>query len=242
MDKKKLKRTIAGVLAALSLTGCGKKSDCEIPTRHVHKYTKEITSDISIDRYVDDEHLNNHGYNWTEDYLEITQNDEEYYKLLAKKQLFVGEDNWDYLYNLMASQHDYLMFYYEYYTTETYTTTDDKGNVTIHTRQVHHDGWHGKASDSDNTGLTRLYHHRYYGYRIINDGDKLRLEESPAVDDIRDIIFDYPYFSDQPIIEVYEQYKFKRKELPELSVDDFDVFTGPDLSTSELDKNKVKTK
>ena len=27
MDKKKLKRTIAGVLAALSLTGCGKKSD-----------------------------------------------------------------------------------------------------------------------------------------------------------------------------------------------------------------------
>lgn len=238
MDNKKLKRTIAGVLAALSLTGCGKKSDCKIPTRHVHKYTKEINDNISINRYVDDEHLNNHGYNWTDEYLEITKNDEEYYKLLSKNDLFVGEDNWDYLYNLMANQNDYLMFYYEYYTTETYTTVDEDGDITFHTIEVHHDGWHKNANDSDNTGLTRLYHHRYYGYRIVNDGGKPKLEQSKAVDDIRDVIFDYPYFNDYPIVTVYEQYKFKKKELSELSVDDFDVFTGPNLATNELNKDK----
>lgn len=241
MNKNKLRKTAAGVLAALFLTGCGKKSDCDIPTRHVHRYEKEITEDITIDRYVDSEYLRNSGYNWTDDYLEITRDDEEYYKLLAKKELFVGEDNWDYLYYLMSNKHDYLMFYYEYWTTETYTTTDDKGKTEIHTRRVHHDGWHTNAGDSDNTGLTRLYHHRYYGYRIINEDNKLRLERSPAVDDIRDIIFDYPYFSDEPTTEVYEQFKFNRRELTSLSVDDFDVFTGPDLSTCDLYRGKVKT-
>ena len=44
-------------LMALSivLSGCGKKSDCEIPTRHVHRYTKQVTQDIEM---LDSELLN----------------------------------------------------------------------------------------------------------------------------------------------------------------------------------------
>lgn len=241
MDKKKLKKIIATALATLSLTGCSKKSECEIPSRHVHKYVKQITDDISIEKYRDSEYLWYYGYDWTPDYMEITKDDEKYYELLADNSLFVGEDNWDYLYNLMSNKHDYLMFYYEYWTEEEYYTTDSDGDRHRHTRRVYHDGWHKNPLDSDNTGRTRLYHHKYYGYRIINDGKKIKVEKSGLVDDIRDVIFDYPYFTEDSISKVYKEYKFNRRDLKYLSPDDFDDFAGPDLSTNELNIEKVKT-
>ena len=241
MNKKKLRNATATILATLMLSACGEKSECDIPNRHVHKYVKEISEDISIEKYIDDEHLVNHGYNWTPTYVEINKNDEKFYKILNKKNLMVGTDNWNYLYNLMANNHDYLLFYYEYWTTEMYTTTDGKGNVEVHTRRVHHDGWHRDPYDSDNTGKTRLCHHRYYGYRLVNDENKIKLERSKSVDDIRDVISDYPYFEEDPTDIVYETYFYNNWELKYLSPYDFDVFTGPDLSTSELNLNKAKT-
>ena len=70
-----------------------------------------------------------------------------------------------------------------------------------------------------------------------------KLEESPAVDDIREIINDYQYFPEDCVTEVYETFKFSRSELPYLSPSDFDTFKGPDLSnkTIELENNKVKS-
>ena len=77
------------LVATMAFSACGKKSECEIPTRHVHKYTKQVTDDITIEKYLDNEHLNSFGYHWNKDYIEIT-----------------GVDNWDYLYNEMSSHHD----------------------------------------------------------------------------------------------------------------------------------------
>ena len=242
MNKDTTKKFMSLVLLLSLLSGCGKKSDCEIPTRHVHKYTKEITDDITIEKYLDDEHLNNYGYQWNSDYIEITKDDEELYKLLNSKGLFEGLNNWEYLYNEMASHHDYLMFYYEYYTTEIYTTTDDEGNITTHTQQVYHDGWHSNPYDSDNTGKTRLYHHRYYGYRVIYKDGKFKLEKSDAVDDVREIINDYPYFSEGCVEEVYEQFRFYKSELPFLSPEDFDTFNQPDLENKNLYTGKTRIK
>ena len=230
------------LILSMILSGCGKKSNCEIPSRHVHRYTKQVTDDIEIEKYLDNEHLTVGGYHWTDDYIEINSYDESLYKFMNKKNLFEGKNNWEYLYYQMANHHDYLMFYYEYWTTETYTTTDSKGNIQIHTRQVYHDGWHTNPYDLDNTGKTRLYHHRYFGYRIIYEDGKFKVEKSDAVDDIRDIIDEYPYFTEKCVTEVYQQFKFKRSELPYLKPTDFSVFTGPDLSNTSLENGKVRTR
>ena len=122
------------LILSMTLTGCGKKSNCEVPSRHVHRYTKQVTDDIEIEKYLDNEHLVVGGYNWDENYIEITKNDEELYHVMEKNNLFEGKNNWNYLYNEMVSHPDYLEFYYYYTTIETYTTVDDKGNVNI---QIH---------------------------------------------------------------------------------------------------------
>lgn len=230
------------LVTGMIISGCGEKSECELPTRHVHKYIKQISDDIKIEKYMDDERLNIYGYKWTDNYIEITKNDEKIYKIIDGKNLFEGKNNWEYLYNMMASHHDYLEFYYEYTTIETYTVTDSEGNVQVKTRTVEHNGWHTDPYDSDNTGKTRLYHHRYYGYRIVNNNGKFRIETSPAVDDVREIIYDYPYFKEDCVTEVYEQFKFSKRELPYLSPEDFDVFEGPDLENKDLSIEKTKIK
>ena len=234
MKKSTKCKLLSGLLSVVLLSGCGEKSDCELPTRHVHRYIKEINSEIVVDRYIDSEKLSYDGFNWTPEYIEINKNDEKLYKLITKKDLINGIDNFDYLYNIMANHHDYLMFYYEYYTTEVYTTTDEDGHVEMHTKRVRHDGWHSNPYDSDNTGDVRLYHHRYSGYRIVNKNGNFVIESSPLVDDIRYVLEDYPYFNDYCVHEVYEKFKFKRSELKNLSPEDFDVFEGPDLSKHGL--------
>lgn len=228
------------LVAAMAFSACGKKSECEIPTRHVHKYTKQVTDDITIEKYLDNEHLNSFGYHWNKDYIEITKDDEKLYKTI--KGLFTGVDNWDYLYNEMSTHHDYLEFYYYYTTIETYTTTDSKGHTTVHTRTVSHSGWTKDPDYSHNTGKTRLYHHRYYGYRVIYKNGKFKLDRSTAVDDVRDVIEEYPYFSEDCVTEVYKEFDFDESELKYLSPEDFDVFTGPDLENRDLSTEKGKVK
>ena len=50
------------LLCILGIFGCGKKSECEIPTRHVHKYTKGFSDGTTITKYLDSEYLNHFGY------------------------------------------------------------------------------------------------------------------------------------------------------------------------------------
>lgn len=230
------------LILSMLLSGCGEKSECEIPSRHVHKYTKQTSNGITIERYIDDEHLNLSGYNWNNDYIEINKDDEKVYKIIRKNGLFDGVTNWEYLYNEMATHHDYLEFYYHYTTTETYTTRDSKGNTQVKTRTVTHSGWTTNPNRAHNTGRTRLYHHRYYGYRIIYENGEFKSEKSQAVDDIREIINDYPYFSEDCISLVYEEYKYNKSELNYLSPEDFDVFNGPDLENKNLENGKVRTR
>ena len=57
-----------------------------------------------------------------------------------------------------------------------------------------HDGWTDNPDYAHNTGKVRLYHHRYFGYKVLREDNKFKLERSPAVDDVRTIISEYPYF------------------------------------------------
>lgn len=240
----KRKAISSALLLSILLTGCGEKSECNIPTQHVHRYVKEITDDIDIERYIESEYLNMSGYNRCDDYIEITKTDEDFYNLLERNSLFTGEDNWDYLYYKMSHLHDYLKFYYEYDTIETRTTTDSEGNVKTETYTVHHDGWTENPNNPDNTGRTRLFHHKYFGYRIVRKNGRFTLEKSPLVDDIREIIDEYPYIGESCATEVYEEFRFSRWELDELRPEDFDTFDQPNLESHELlpGENKVYKK
>ena len=68
-------------------------------------------------------------------------------------------------------------------------------------------------------------------------------ERSPLADDFRDIIDEYPLFSeydssllfdDGCVAVVYHKYKFPVSELRNLKASDFDDFTGPDLENKEI--------
>ena len=228
---KKIIPTI--LMSSLLLSGCSEKSDCDLPNRHVHLYTKNINNDIVISKYMDNEKLKVGNYDWNSNYIEITKEDEKIYKLLKNK--FNGLDNFDYLYYLMENNKDYLEFYYEYYTNEIYYTTDGKGNMQMHTRLVHHDGWTEDPYYSNNTGRTRLNHYRYYGYRIVNKNNNYVLDKSHLVDDVRDIIFDYSFYDEKPYSIVSKEFEFNYYELPNLNVNDFyNEFEHPNLENKSL--------
>lgn len=242
-NKNKIKVLSYILASTLLLSGCGKKSECNIPTRHVHKYVKVINDDISIEKYLDDEHLEildyGNNYHWTEDYIEINKQDELLYKKING--LFDGVTNWDYLFYRMANSHDYLEFYYEYDTEEVRTRTTSDGETETYTETVHHSGWHKKANDSNNTGRTRLCHHRFYGYVVVLQNGKYQLVKSPLVDDIRNIIDNYPYYSEHCSEIVSKEFRFNKYKLKYLSPEDFDTFEGPDLTTNQLNI-KIRSK
>ena len=62
-------------------------------------------------------------------------------------------------------------------------------------------------------------------------------ERSPFVDDIRDIINEYPYFEIDCYKQVYKEYRVDRRELNSIKIEDFNEFIGPDLSNKELNIN-----
>ena len=86
--------------ASLALSGCHEKVECDVSNRHFHRYHKDITENIGIDTYLEGEYSSLNGYERTEDYIELTKQDENVYHLLEK--LMVGEDNFDYLYYFFA--------------------------------------------------------------------------------------------------------------------------------------------
>lgn len=238
------KKVLPLVIIPFILTGCSQKTDCEIPSRHVHKY---INNNNGIVKYIDLEQKEYGNYTRQNDYIEITNEDALFFK--AKGNLFEGKDNWRYLYKVMKNNSkDYLTFHYHYTTHSTYTTTDSKGNVQSHTQTHHHSGWSEDPTHRGVDGRVRINHHQFYGYRIVKkNGEYIPPEMSPLADDFREIINDYPFFfeykqdsitnlfdSENCVTEVYREYTFDKSILTRLSVSDFPVFNGPDLENKEL--------
>ena len=229
------------LVLSMALSGCGEKSDCNIPSRHLHQYTHETKNGAVLQKYMESERLKKDGYNWNENYYEINQKDAELYRFINKEDLLSAEDNWDYLYNLMSENRDYLEFYYRYTTTETRIVTDDDGDSHLETYEEVHDGWTRNPNDPTNTGVFRVNHYQYRGYQIVDNGKKYKKIHSEYVDDIRDVLSDYPYFKLRDEKVIYNQHATWPWKLDDLNVDDFDDFKQPDLSNKEITPSR-KTK
>ncbi len=243
MKHKVVKIVPCALALSVMLGSCSsEKSECELINRHVHKYIKNVNGQIKIEKYMEDERMSVGGYNWTDNTIEVTSVDADYFKTLEKKGLFLGATNWDFLYNQMLTHPDYLEFYYYYETTEIYTSVDDDGNVTIETETVIHDGWTRDPNYWPNTGKVRLNHYMYYGYRVVNKNGKFTLEKSKEVDDIREVIDDYPLVGEDSLTKVCEYFREKPALLPSLTPDDFDTFNHPDLTNKDISLGISRTR
>ena len=232
MNKPKIRKVYKQVLALIAipfiLTGC-KKTECNISERHVHKYVGSnkrgtITNyfDFEDEKYEDYYQDGNYGY-FTylkqDDYIEITKEDEAFYE--AKGKMFKGEDNWDFLFSLMQGKKDHIEYCSE--------SDDGFGNAAT--------SWFTSKPSGFN-GRIRVYHYRFCGHRLVYQDGKWINERSPFVDDIREIINEYPYFEIDCYTQVYKEYKVDRNLLKSIKLEDYDEFTGPDLDNPELYTNK----
>ena len=234
--KPKVRRVYLKLLALASspfiLSGCS-KSDCNVSDNHVHRYVGKnnrgtivnyfISEDPLVYQWYEDgsgKHLN---YEKQDDYLTLTKEDEEFYKAKGSI-LFKGEDNWDYLFKIMSAKKDHIEYYYRY--------DDGLG------------GWnHSWKREKPSKQYyfaekIRVYHYQFCGHKLTYKDGKWVDERSPFVNDIREIIDEYPYFQLDCYKQVYKEFKVKRSELDNIRIEDFDDFTGPDLSNPELHPNQ----
>lgn len=231
MKIKQVTKLILPLLATtVILTGCAARSDCEIKKTHAHKYYCN-TNIGTIYTYMNSEYLKDGEFYWTKDYIDLTLHDDvDFFEI--KKDLFDGRKNWGYLYNGMKDSPDYLSFYYSYDEDEDYW--DGDGNH--QTRKKNYSGWTTNPRARGVTGEVALNHYRFFSYKIVKNDGKYERIQSPLVDDIREVLDEYPYAPKRFAKSVYVTYRFKVRDLPNLKVSDFDYFTGPDLENTSPDK------
>lgn len=91
----------------LAFSGCA-KSDCDMVEYHLHKYEKE-----GFVRYIDDEHLNVDGFNWTDEMVYVSESDRDLYKLEKREHLMKIDDNKNTLLEYAGQLDDYLEYEYK---------------------------------------------------------------------------------------------------------------------------------
>ena len=231
-EKINVRKVYLKILSLLTIpffvAGCAKKSECDIKDNHVHKYIAN-TEKGRIVTYLNSEELdhikydNNYPfspcihYNWTNDTIEVTQDDLEFYKL--KGELFVGTDNLDYLNNLKNENKDYIEYHYDYSKRRVVTTSTGKITQTYPIMQRHE----GYTDDHNHEGLdgkVKLYHYQYYGYKIEKQDGKYVKIKSPLVDDINEIIDEYPYFSLLCFEIEPKEYEFDKDVVSSIRIED----------------------
>lgn len=179
--------------ATTSLAGCSKKSDCSIDTYHAHKYV----DDEGYVRYIDKEYISYEGYDWTDEYVELSENEKDLYKFFDKKNLLKIDDNLDVILSQQEKNCDYIEYRYSY----TYmmpiphVMRSGKTSITYFTYiPTTHHSWTTDPNHSRLTGEQRVCHHVYTAYKVEKDenGDYVLIPSS-EVDDITIVMDEYPY-------------------------------------------------
>lgn len=184
----------AGLIAA-TLTGCGKKADCEIKPYHAHKYINKG----GYTRYLDKEYLSYEGYDRQEDFLELDKDEKDLYKFYDKKDLMKIADNVDVILEQEEQNQDFVEYRYRYTTLLPILHTMHVGKTTttyFTYIPVTHHSWTTDKNHSRLTGEERLCHYVYQGYKIEkNQHGKYVLIPSPQVDSVEEIASEYPYIT-----------------------------------------------
>lgn len=210
-----------------------KKEQCEITnTYHVHLFSKDI-GNTTINKWLQRE--KNTSYTKKDDFLPTTAFDLEAFDKLDDHHLFDGIDNLDYIHYQIKHNRDYLEFYYYY--EETYYVEGEDGKKVKKTDT--YSGWSTNPYQRGVTGKTRVYHTRYNAYKLVYREGKLELEKSKDVDDVREILTEYPYVGENTNHEVYDTFYFSEFELPFLDIEEFDPFYTPTVENNPLEIEKA---
>jgi hypothetical protein len=225
------KKILALLAAPIILTGCGKQEDCDIKAKHVHKFIQD-TEKGRIVTLIDSHESNYHNFHWTNGYVEIKDDYDNFYK--TKDTLFRGDENWDYLYNLMSDNKDYIEYHYDYHKRRVVTTSS--AQTLTYPVQQRHAGWTTDSTHEGLDGKVKLHHYQYNKYQIYYKDGKYRKKKSPLVDDIRDIINEYPYFSIDCFEIIEKEYEFDKDNVSKVTINDINEYQTPDLNNKEIHK------
>lgn len=173
---------LSGTLVVTGLTGCGKKMDCDIEDEHMHKYVSEE----GFETYKEGEYEINSDMKWTEDIVIPNKQLEA----ISDFDLIRADENLDALENATKNDLPYIEYEYKY----TYFVPIRVGKSTIMSPRTGRN-YTTDPGHSDLTGYIRDVNYKYQGYKIgENKRGKTVIIESDLVDDLTDIMREFPYF------------------------------------------------
>ena len=196
LNKKTLALFLAATMIPSTLTGCGKKAECNISESHAHSYTNEE----GYVRYLNREHLKYEGYLRSDDFINI-EGQEELYKFLEKKDLIRIDDNLELITNIQEQNIDYMEYRYRYTYMQPIPHTRKVGKVTstyFTYIPVTRYSWTTNSNRSGLTGETRICHHVYTAYKIEkNEKGKYVLIPSEDVEDLTTVMEEFPFIKEK---------------------------------------------
>ncbi len=218
-----MRSVLAFMLVSIPVTACGKVVDCDVEGTHAHVYT----NDDGYVKFIEDEHETVKGFTRTDVSIELTKEDQELYEFLNSKGLLSINDNLDILIDEKLNNQDYLEYRYSYIYMQPIPHIRSNGKTTTTSFTyipVPRYSWTSNENHGNKTGETRVAHYVYRAYKVVvDDNGKYKLVASDYVDDIRDIMEEYPYF------KLDHSKTVNPKNLQDLDYED-----GPEEETEEV--------
>ena len=244
MNNKTLKRILPTMLiTTLLLTACNKNKEvCNNHDPHLHLYQKEAAYSTTLNAYYNSEEDEYLGFTKTDDTKPMDEYDQAFYAAIGDTPLFEGIYHWNYLYSLMYRHQDYIRFENKSYENVEIEVYDKEGNRGTKHVLIPTTTYKEKHYAPDNTGVVRIYHHLFYGYKVEEIDGQLQLIKSPLVDDIREILEEYPYYTENCFEVVTKDIEFTPSTLGFLSADSFTCFNHPDLENKSMYLDKALKK
>lgn len=172
---------LVGSLLIGGLTSCGLNVKCELPNKHAHMYVNED----GYVRYIASEDSSYDGYARSYNYRELSEEDSQLYKFLNRNGLLRIDENIDLI--LEQQERNMPFIAYEYAKTELASV----GRALFTTTRYY---WTYDSEATNLTGKEKEVHYLYQAYKVEkNEKGKYILVSSDMVEDITEVMEDYPY-------------------------------------------------
>lgn len=210
---KKLLAILISSGMAITLTGCGKVSNCNIENEHIHIYHNEKNN---LTKYINSEKLKVKGFDWTADYSEDIEN----VSLICENDFYIINDNLEYLKKIVNSnQHqreeyvinDYIYGnYYGYDYGYNYKSKKYEYFMGYHTGYHYESHWKNVDLNEYTDNKVRDITYKYKVYKI-NDDKSISMK---FVDNFDEIDNEYIFFKKNGLVtEVISDEYYLEKEI-----------------------------